>query len=256
MKNVASRSGPDYRFGDQVDFDDIRITFGFNTIKIGSWVTKQERLVAANLLYDALADLTQILAIPPLMIGLRQTLNLAYGTGGRAGVQAHYDATSRTLAMAKFAGAGALAHEWWHAYDHYIAKHLFSAARPLDFASSMWLKRDDVRPHQLNELLNRYFSAVFLSPDKKTQSHFVMQAVSLDQAQGGYYYARPEELTARAFEWIIAQQQELQNSYLVSGVLNSSLAQAGGFPAMSQYQQLAGPLLRYFSYLGCLLHPK
>ena len=37
--------------------------FGFKTITVGAWVTKEERLIAANLIYDSLADLTQILNI-------------------------------------------------------------------------------------------------------------------------------------------------------------------------------------------------
>ena len=95
------RQGPDYRFDDQVDFDDIRDTFGFRTMVVGNWVNKQERLLAANLIYDALADLAQILALPPTAIGLRGKLNFAFGHGGQKGVQAHYNAHSQTLALAK-----------------------------------------------------------------------------------------------------------------------------------------------------------
>ena len=69
-----NRQGPDYRFDDQVDFNDIRDTFGFRTMVVGSWVNKQERLLAANLIYDALADLAQILSLPPTAIGLGVSL--------------------------------------------------------------------------------------------------------------------------------------------------------------------------------------
>ncbi|MEL7478522.1 MAG: hypothetical protein AAGJ17_06475, partial [Pseudomonadota bacterium] len=76
------RQGPDYRFGDQILFEDIKRTFGFKTITVGAWVTKEERFIAANLIYDSLADLTQILNIPPEVIGLRKTLSLSFGSGG------------------------------------------------------------------------------------------------------------------------------------------------------------------------------
>ena len=82
------RHGPDYRFGDQVDFAEIKYTFGFKTMTIGHWVKPEEKHISANLIYDALADLAQILQLPPTTIGLRNTLNFAFGSGD-------------------------LAHEWW-----------------------------------------------------------------------------------------------------------------------------------------------
>ena len=60
---------------------------------VGKWVTKEERFISANLIYDALADLAQILHLPPTAIGLRGKLNLAFGHGGQKGVQAHLEST-------------------------------------------------------------------------------------------------------------------------------------------------------------------
>ena len=44
------RQGPEYRFGDQVLFEEIKRTFGFKTITVGAWDNKEERLIAANLI--------------------------------------------------------------------------------------------------------------------------------------------------------------------------------------------------------------
>ena len=82
LKRGFTRQGPDYRFDDQVDFSDIRDTFGFRSMVVGKWVTKEERYISANLIYDALADLAQILHLPPKAIGLRGKLNFAFGHGG------------------------------------------------------------------------------------------------------------------------------------------------------------------------------
>ena len=77
-----TRKGPDYRHGDQVSFMDIKQTFGMGSIRVGAWVTKEEKDLAANLIFDSLADLAYILALPPETIGLRGTLGLAFGSGG------------------------------------------------------------------------------------------------------------------------------------------------------------------------------
>ncbi|QTH71770.1 CLCA_X family protein [Pseudoalteromonas xiamenensis] len=247
------RMGPDYRFNDQVDFSDIKETFGFNTIKIGHWVTKEERLFAANLIYDAFADLSLILNVPSKLLGLRQTLNLAYGTGGQLGVQAHYAAHSRTLALAKNAGKGALAHEWWHAFDHYICKFLFKDAHAIHFASSRWLDDAISNTHPLNQYLDNLFRQLFLSADQRNISLYVNKATSLDRQQKQFYYAKPEELSARAFEHFIASHTEIINPFLVNDVFGSCLEKQGGFPDRALAKRIEPLYLKYFNDLGCLL---
>ncbi|CCQ12159.1 FIG00949750: hypothetical protein [Pseudoalteromonas luteoviolacea B = ATCC 29581] len=246
------RIGPDYRHGDQVDFDDIRKTFGFNTIKIGSWVTKQERLEAANQIYDALADLTLILNIQPTIIGLRESLNFAYGTGGQLGVQAHYDAQSRTIALAKHAGRGALAHEWWHAFDHYISKFLFSNTTAHDFASRLWLERKIDNLHTLNKLLNALFSALFLDETGQHCSNYFNRAKDIDSRIGAFYYAKPEELTARAFELFIAKHRDIKNAYLVDSIEESDITKRGAFPNDDLFRTIQPIYLTYFKHLAAL----
>lgn len=252
-KTTVIRNGPDYRFDDQVDFIDIKNTFGFNTIKVGSWVSKSERLIMANIIYDALADLTLILNIPNKVIGLRNTLNLAYGTGGQLGVQAHYDANSRTLALAKNAGKGALAHEWFHAFDHYICKILFSNCNPLNFASSMWLSREIDNRHQLNLILDKLFRALFLSSSGDTQSNYLKRSIGLDKENKIFYFAKPEELAARSFEYFVASSHNIYNSYLADDIFNSTLALQGGFPNDNEANATHPLYTDYFNGLGYLL---
>lgn len=251
-----SRTGPDYRFDDQVDFSDIKDTFGFNTIKVGHWVTKPERLMMANIIYDALADLTLILNIPNRVIGLRNTLNLAYGTGGQLGVQAHYDPNSRTLALAKQAGQGALAHEWWHAFDHYICKFLFSKVNAFNFASAIWLTRPIDNAHRLNIYLDALFKNLFLSSSGQQASNYMKRSMSLDKSTGIFYFSKPEELTARSFEHFIASYPTISNTYLVDGVFNSKVSSSGGFPTDDE-ACLTKPIYQnYFNDLSYLLQQR
>ncbi|AOT08565.1 CLCA_X family protein [Pseudoalteromonas luteoviolacea] len=248
------RNGPDYRFGDQVCFDELKTTFGFKTIIVGNWVTKQEQLVAANLIYDSLADLTQILSLPPKAIGLRGTLNLAFGSGGQKGVQAHYAPAKRTLALAKNAGGGALAHEWWHAFDHYISKHLFNHSKANDFASSLWLTSTPDVSHPLNQLLNEIYKVILLTQDGTKPSPFFQRAISLDKQAQRLYYSLPQELTARAFECYIAHHHHIQNEFLVSDVIQSDLESIGGFPLTEEMIKIAHNIDYYFQNLGSALH--
>ncbi|MCO7188441.1 MULTISPECIES: CLCA_X family protein [unclassified Pseudoalteromonas] len=254
LKRRFYRRGPDYRFGDQASFDEIRTTFGFKTITLGAWVDKQEQHIAANLVYDALADLTQILSIPPVAIGLRGTLNLAFGSGGQAGVQAHYDSSQRTLALAKNAGGGALAHEWWHAFDHYIAKHMFDKVSAHDFASALWLTHTPNLSHPLNQQLDALFRLLLLDSHGLEPSDYFKHAALLDKARGTQYYARPQELTARAFEWVIATDTHIRNAFLVDDVLGSELARQGGFPGETIAAETCLATSSYFRMLGAALY--
>ena len=107
------RNGPSHRDGADVSFQDIRKLFNFSTITVGRWVTKEEQQIAANLFFDALYDLVAILNVNEQVLSLNGSLSLAFGSGGQKHSSAHYNSAKRQLALAKNAGAGALAHEWF-----------------------------------------------------------------------------------------------------------------------------------------------
>lgn len=250
-RKAYRRRGPDYRGGEQVSFNDIKEVFGLNHIRLGSWVEAEEKHKAANLIFDAFADLAFMLKLPPNAMGLRQSLNLAFGTGGQMGVQAHYMPAHRELALAKNAGAGALAHEFWHAFDHYIAPKAYRVRTAgIAFASSCWLA--DVEPinHPLNQRLACVFQTCLLSADGQDSHDFVTRAVALDKQYQRYYFAKPTELMARAFEACIESHPEVDNPYLVDETLNSDLANAGGYPDLVHREQIFQQLLNYFEPLG------
>ncbi|MBY6188320.1 hypothetical protein KUV89_17025 [Marinobacter hydrocarbonoclasticus] len=245
------RRGPDYRCGESVGFREVRDQFGFGGLVVGRWVTSQESERAANLVFDALADLAFLLNVPPTTLGLRQSLNLAFGTGGQPGVQAHYAPGTRTLALAKNAGAGALAHEWWHGFDHYICPHLFEGKTPgVRFASDAWLANSTVRPHPLNHRLEALLATVLLSPDGQDKSDYVRRSVALDRQFGRRYFSLPTEMMARAFEAWVQSRSEIKNRYLVSGTQQSEVARLGGYPEPDHLAAIDQAIKGYFEPLG------
>ena len=256
------RNGADYREGQQANFIDIKQTFGLRHISVGKWVTKEESDIAANLMFDSLADLSQILQVPTALIGLRHTLNLLFGRGGQKGVQAHYSPTTRELALAKNAGAGALAHEFWHAFDHYIVDKAFdvginyqrdsSSAFSVKYccASDLWLKDVLLKPHRLNDNLSSLFKLVLLSGDGLSASDYVNNAIAVDKQQGCYYFSKPTELMARAFESAIESNGHIHNQYLVSGTMKQDTLSNMIYPTMEHRKLIMESIVDYFALLG------
>lgn len=249
QKKRFYRQGPDHRQGAEVDFVDIRRRFDFRSIQLGRWVTKAERERAAGLFYDALCDLMLILQGPELLVSLRGTLGLQYGTGGRPGVSAHYDPTQRIFALAKNAGPGSIAHEWFHALDHYLADKVFSDAPSGMFASSAWLKDATPVVHPLNDRFVRCLQAVLLAPDGESPSEQFRCSAAMDRQLKVVYYSRPEEMCARAFEAFV-QDSRIKNGFLVKGTRESDEARAGLYPRGDQRQRVNAAFADYFARLG------
>ncbi|MFQ3235185.1 MAG: hypothetical protein ACI9C4_000739 [Paraglaciecola sp.] len=243
------RNGPEHRGGADVTFGDIVKIFGFPSVDIGKWVTGEEQQIAANLFFDALCDLMDILQVPESVISLNGTLSLAFGTGGRKHSCAHYESNRKRLALAKNAGGGALAHEWFHAFDHYICTKLFRDTQPGDFASQLWLDDHEILPHPLNSKLNTCFETIFLEQHKTGANPYVLTCANVDKSMKIYYYARPEELAARAFEAFI-EDQDLRNAFLVQGSIKSPEVMLGIYPKAHHRQILGQNFVDYFRYLG------
>ncbi len=237
----------------EVSFVTVRRQFDFRSIEVGRWVTPQERDRAAGRFYQALCDLMTILQAPETLISLRSTLGLQYGIGGRLGVAAHYLPATRQLALAKNAGAGSLAHEWFHAFDHYIGSKTYPNAGQFGFASSAWLSNEDSITHPLTDLLGDCFQAILLNEDGSAPSELFRVSRATDSSLKTVYYARPEELCARAFEAFVEDSQP-RNRFLVNGTVHSEEAKAGLYPQGKQRQRINAAFQRYFAVLGAALH--
>ncbi len=249
------RNGEEHRGGADVTFADIVKIFGFKTVKIGRWVTQEEQQTAANLFFDALCDLMDILQVPENVISLNGQLSLGFGVGGNKHCSAQYDARTRQLALAKNAGGGALAHEWFHGFDHYICSRMFDSVGQHDFASQAWLDDCQQIQHPLNQQLGRWFEQLFLSTDNNAPSDYVMRSAAADRSMKFYYYARPQEMAARAFEAMI-QDHPIKNAFLVQGTKQSVEAKIGIYPIKAHRQVSSETLYQYFYQLGRALDKK
>jgi hypothetical protein len=238
-----------------VSFVTVRRRFDFRSIEVGRWVTPQERGRAAGRFYQALCDLMTILRGPEPLISLRSTLGLQYGIGGRLGVAAHYIPATRQLALAKNAGAGSLAHEWFHAFDHYMGGKAYRNAGPFGFAfaSSAWLNSVSSKPHPLNERLGACFQAIMLTEDGTAPSTLFRASLMADQHLRTVYYTKPEELCARAFEAFIEDSQP-RNRFLVNGTVHSDEAKVGLYPQGDHRQRINDAFQYYFAALGAALY--
>jgi hypothetical protein len=234
-------------------FLNIRKQYDFRTIEIGRWVTPDERDRAAVKFAHALADLMATLQGPEVLISLRGQLGLQFGIGGRPGVAAHYIPASRQLALAKNAGAGSLAHEWFHALDHYLADKAFQVSNRTAFASSCWLNNQPDIPHPINSLLGACFKSILLDKSGNKASDLFQCSKAADKQLGVLYYARPEEVCARAFEAFV-EDTGPANNFLVKGSRNSKEARAGLYPRGEQRRQINQAFREYFSTLGAALN--
>jgi hypothetical protein len=250
------RNGENHRGGADVSFADIVKVFGFRGIEVGKWVSKQEQQIAANLFFDALCDLMDILQVPESVISLNGTLALAFGVGGRKHVSAHYDSSRRQLALAKNAGGGSLAHEWFHAFDHFISQRLFTRQQSNQFATEMWL--NDIEPivaHPLNQRLENAFRAMFLDDTGTSSSVLVKRSTDADSLYKTFYFARPQEVGARSFERMV-QGHHIKNAFLVQGTIQSQEAKMGLYPQDQPLLEISQHLLDYFYLLGQALQHK
>lgn len=117
------RSGAKRRTGDvepQAFMDD----FGFRAVEFGNWNNQAERQEILNHAYDGLMDLADVIGVPPKALSLNGDLALAFGARGQglSSAKAHYEGHYGVINLTKLKGAGSLAHEWFHGFDHYLGR--------------------------------------------------------------------------------------------------------------------------------------
>lgn len=117
------RVGEPRRTGDARDSDFMEV-FGFRGVEFGNWNNQQERQQLLNEAYDGLLDLADVMGVPPRAISLDGDLALAFGARGHglSSARAHYEPAKAVINLTKMNGAGSLAHEWFHALDHYFGR--------------------------------------------------------------------------------------------------------------------------------------
>jgi hypothetical protein len=119
------RTGADRRKGADVDEALFMSSYGFRAIEYGKWLPQSERQTVLNHAFDAFADLADTLGLRHDAVSLNGELAIAFGargSGGKNAASAHYEPARVVMNLTRLSGAGKLAHEWWHAFDDWLAR--------------------------------------------------------------------------------------------------------------------------------------
>ncbi|MCM8598964.1 MAG: hypothetical protein NFW04_09950, partial [Candidatus Accumulibacter sp.] len=245
----AERVGPARRMeGEDVSSDKLKDTFGFKGVNFGNWMKGDapakvaERQLHLNHAYDAFLDLADILGVPPKAMSLNGMLGIAIGAQGGGKALAHFVPGVNEINLTRTAGAGALAHEWGHALDHYFATlagldrqnrpYLTEAVGQPRYQSAMVDGRmklqqvplsADLRPEILEQ-----FKAIVSAMSKRSQTPEEANAARQKQL---------EKYQRQTNNWLSAIRKDLENS------IPGSREDADKQSAMAKFDQLAGRIL-------------
>jgi hypothetical protein len=203
----TKRNGAERRKGD-VQGSDFMEAFGFRGVEFGNWNNQAERQQLMNDAYDGLMDLAEVLGLPPKAMGLNGDLALAFGARGHGlhSARAHYERPRAVINLTKAKGAGSLAHEWFHALDHYFGRQDGKASSTwetnpdgtrtlktrgtLDYASHGFRSRDSGVRQQVREAYERLITTIF-----KKATTYVEDTVKADE-----FTARTRDELARELD--------------------------------------------------------
>jgi hypothetical protein len=157
LDSVERSGGKDYRNGKDVDAEDFQKVFNSRAGVFGKWQSDKSGQIAFNHAFDGLHDLAEAIGMPPKAISLNGDLALGFGADGKGGKdagRAHYDPSKRLINLTKMSGAGSLAHEWFHALDHHLAK-LTAGKNTLSSTTGDLISSDlrDTRPELAEAIL-------------------------------------------------------------------------------------------------------
>ena len=167
---AAERTGAERREnGRNVTSEELLNTFGFKGVNFGNWMggntNNAERQLHLNHLYDSFMDLAEILNVPPKALALNGMLGVAVGAQGSGKAAAHFVPGVNEINITRTAGAGALAHEWGHAIDHYFAVLGGMATTDRPFITELSSVNENLRPE-----VQRAFDAISGAMKKRAQT--------------------------------------------------------------------------------------
>ncbi|WP_286713011.1 PLxRFG domain-containing protein [Acinetobacter sp. UBA2581] len=202
----TQRTGVARREGDAKDSDFSRV-FGFRGVEFGNWNNQAERQELLNDAFDGLMDLAEVLNIPPEALSLNGELALAFGARGQglSSAKAHYESNRVVINLTKMNGAGSLAHEWWHAFDHYLSRQDGSA-------SSAWIQHEDgsrslnVKSNPADRFASHGFKVVKSGVREDVRNAFEKLMVTMFKKSQAYI-----EDTQAADEFVARSRDEVQD---------------------------------------------
>ncbi|EDM71041.1 hypothetical protein RAZWK3B_16630 [Roseobacter sp. AzwK-3b] len=230
------RQGPERRKGD-VTPKQFEKAFGFRGVEFGNYTTQKERQEFLNKTYDAFMDLAGALGVPAETLSLNGKLGIAFGArgqGNRGGMTAaaHYEPGKTVINMTKNAGAGSLAHEWWHAVDNHIARK--NAGN--DASQTLYTENQAQRAYVTGELDEDFHKSIYslIRSIKSTGWH--KRLVKFDEMRAKPYWSSNVEETARLFEAMVVER--LDDRDMVNDYLSSMDGNSGAYPSLKDMGEL------------------
>ena len=190
--------------------------FNLLGIEFGNWMNQQDRLEHYLGSISGFRDMSVVLGVKNVQIGLGGTLGLALGARGIGGSKAHYHPGYPYINMNKRNGANSLAHEYGHALDFYMGKKYHNRKlHSVAGGRSVRRKTDEIilakaAKSSPEYLFEKLFDTLFFEKGKPTQFYELM-------GDAGKYWGSRVEIWARVFEaWMYYRMKEkgLTNIYL------------------------------------------
>jgi hypothetical protein len=207
LNEGISRKGKDYREGRNVTKEEVEQRFGFRNIQLYK-LDEQQVQSFLNSIFDTFSALADILNIPHTAISLSGTLAVSTNVGvHRGGSSAWYNPNNHSMdfVVTKEKISRAVAHEWWHALDNYLATGSTESLRPSGrYATHKFVY--DMRPEVRDAI-------IALMTLKRTVPDFVTRTANAPSNKA--YWSQGTERGARMFEQYVAgkleQNQEHDN---------------------------------------------
>lgn len=238
------RTGPDWRKGKDVSAKTFMEVFGFRGGQFGNSVTLKERTAFLNATYDGLMDLAAVMGVAPKSLSLNGELGIAFGArgkGGKGAAAAHYEPGQTVINLTRVNGSGALAHEWFHGLDNYLAKLDASDGSTTAGASKPngKNKRNDYMTGRLRHyasegaLPESLYKAYRLLRQHFNGSGYQGRMEKYDKFKSAPYWSDPIEMGARSFEaWVVShlEARDMSHDFLV----NVSKFDGGALPNIQE----------------------
>jgi hypothetical protein len=189
-----------------VDANPTRVRDTFNLREVdfgqGSYMTQADREHHVKQLEGALHDLVDVLGLPPEQVSFHGRLGVALGARGRGKAAAHYEPGRAAINITKFAGGGALAHEWGHALDNIIAGHYIKSAVGSSKGDAFLTKLPEhsALPAGLQSAVKAVHDAIHLAANGAEAAagrRAQIEELTADRKRWGEAYAKAEDSTER-----------------------------------------------------------
>lgn len=208
----TDRQGPEQRSGQDMSAEQLMDDFGFRGIQFGASIGQKERQRWVNAVYDAIADMADLLSIDRTWIGGQKIQALAIGARGIGGTRAHYEPELKVTNLTRARGAGSFAHEWGHGIDNILCEMVYGTNRMFSKLVHQGWEVEPVHRALWNAMRN--ITEQLTGKDEKTSS-FRQHAYWIEREhRAGRYWSTIEELFARGFEAFI------QDSLLGRGIVS------------------------------------